>query len=166
MYILLKRMIRREVNMRQTIELDELTYLEWRELFKKYLVTSSEAAEILNVSVPRITQLDQSGLLHSVIRGRYLKKDVLSIKEDMRIKREKYRNNPDIITYNDVFEILKEVHSETRRAVTPKCIEERIELKISNSDKVNIKNRVANALRILLKKKLVRKVKYGYYLPN
>lgn len=146
-------------------ELNELNATQWRKLLDKYLYSSKEAAKVLEVSVPRVFQLEHTGLLNSVDKGRYLKREVESVKEGLQKRRKKYRKDEEVITAETVYNLIVSMYRELNTPISPREIEKKVQAEISGASQVNVQYRVTNIIRILLKKDQLIRVGRGAYKP-
>lgn len=166
-YIDAGRILKHGKGRRMELEvLNKLTATEWKCILETYLYSSKQAATVLEVSVPRIFQLEHTGQLHSVDKGRYLKSEVETIKKGLHTRRKKYRKDEEIITTEMVYTLLFSLYQLSHQPITPKELEEKLNEEISDSEQVIVKYRVANVLRLLLKNDRIIRVSRGFYIPT
>lgn len=146
-------------------EFDVLNAAQWKRILEIYLIDRQQVANVLNVSIPRVSQLSDTGALKSVIKGHFLKSDVerYAVKQNQR--KAKLKQTEGVLTTECIFKMLVELYEETEGAVSPKHIVERAIHDIPESVNVVIPNRVANAIRILMNKGWIERLDYGLYVP-
>lgn len=151
--------------MKRIKELDSLNAKEWSELLDQYLINTKDAAKELDVSPSRIFQYDANGSITSVVRGYYLRSEVIDFKQTVQKRRMKHRKRKDTgLSSEQVFQLFCSLYAQTQQAITPKRVIEEAEKMILPHDVV-IKYRVASAIHILVRENKLIRIKYGFYIP-
>lgn len=145
--------------------LDSLSIDEWKEIIEKYFLSSKATAEILEVSVPRVYALEESGQLHSVVKGKFLKSEVDYVAKTLPQRRRKYRRVHNILTTETIYDVFIDMYRKSKKPIAPKELIRKVETSLAGCDQVIVKYRVTNALRILIKKGIITRIKKGYYEP-
>jgi hypothetical protein len=147
-------------------EFDVLNAAQWKRILEIYLIDRQQAANVLNVSIPRVSQLSSTGVLKSVVRGHFLKSDVERYAVKQNNRKTKIRKTEGVLTTECIFKLLVELYEQTEgQPISPKNIVEKAKKEIPESVNLVIPNRVANAIRILMNKGWVERLDYGLYVP-
>ncbi|MEK4983576.1 hypothetical protein [Bacillus sp. FSL K6-6540] len=151
--------------MKRIPELDELTPEEWIEILRMYLMNSKQAAEELEVSVPRVFQYSSNGQLHSIVKGYFLRSEVENLGYQLKRRRRTVRRDKNILTNKKVHDLFVELYLAKRHPVTRREVMEAAAKIDGLGDRTIVEYRVTNAIQSLVHEKKIRRIKKGYYIP-